>query len=173
VVAVLERREHAQARGAAVWAGIEGYAAGFEPTLTHADRKSTALTETMQRALAKSGHAAADVGFVMTNATGGEMDAVELDALKAVFEGASVPLLFAPKVALGESFGAHGAQATALAAALLREAPLLSNGVARDLNGHDLPLSRAQLQLRKARVAMVHSLCYSGPTVALVLAREE
>jgi 3-oxoacyl-[acyl-carrier-protein] synthase II len=172
-VAVLEHREHARQRNATCWARIDGYAAGFEPTLIHPHREPTALIDTMRHALAAGGRAGADVGFVVTSATRGELDAVERAALTVAFEGAAAPLLIAPKLAWGESFGAHGAQATALAAALLRTVPPLSDGVAEDLNGTALAANDAQRRLEHTRVAMVHSLCYSGPTVALVLAREE
>jgi 3-oxoacyl-[acyl-carrier-protein] synthase II len=172
-VAVLERREHARQRGATCWARIDGYAAGFEPTLIYRNCEPTALIETMRRALAAGGHAATDVGFVVTSATGRALDAVERAALRAAFEGSAAPLLVAPKVAWGESFGAHGAQATALAAALLRTVPPLSEGVAENLDGMAVAASDARRRLEHTRVAMVHSLCYSGSTVALVLARGE
>jgi len=42
-----------------------------------------------------------------------------------------------------------------------------------DLAGAPLQGRRAQPLLQGAQLALVHSLCYSGPTVALVLAHEE
>lgn len=173
VVAVLERGDRARARGARCLARIEGYAAGFEPTLTRSQREPTAIVATMRRALAAADRRPTDVGFVMTSAHGTPVDATEQAALDQVFDREPGPLLFAPKAAWGESFAADGAQALALAAALLNSAPQLADGVAYDLDGTPLAANVARPRLATAQVAMVHSLCYSGPTVALLLAREE
>ncbi len=172
-VLVLERRESAHKRGARAWARVDGYAAGFEPSLTGPRRQCTALVETMQRALALSGHAAGEVGLVMASAHGTALDAVELAALRAVLGEAHAPLLCAPKSAWGETFGADGALSLALATALLNAPASVVDGVGFGLDGASLPGSQTEARLRRAQLALVHSLCYSGPTVALLLAREE
>ncbi len=151
---VLERAGHARARGAYVWGRITGYAAGFEPTLTHRDRAPVALVETMQCALARSGHRPADVDLVVTSAHQTVIDDTEAAALAAVFSGVPRPEVITPKAAWGECFAAHGALSVALAAARLGNPAGRSEG-------------------RHRRLAMVHTLCYSGPTVALLLAHEE
>ena len=120
-IVVLERAEHARQRGARWLARIDGYAAGFEPTLTRRERECTGITETMRRALTLSGRAAGDVGLVMTSAHGTALDHVELAALRDVFAEGSAPLLCAPKAAWGETFGADGALSLALATTLLNE----------------------------------------------------
>lgn len=172
-VVVLERAEHARQRGAQALARIDGYAAGFEPTLTRRARESTGIAETMQRALTLSGHAAGDVGLVMTSAHGTGLDRVELAALRSVFVDGRAPLLCAPKAAWGETFGADGALSLALATTLLSEPATLADGITFDLAGAPLQGRQAQPLLQRAQLALLHSLCYSGPTVALVLAHEE
>jgi 3-oxoacyl-[acyl-carrier-protein] synthase II len=172
-VFVLERREGARRRGARASARVDGYAAGFEPSLTQAQRQCTAIAETMQRALALSGHAADEVGLVMSSAHGTGLDAVELAALRTVLGKAHAPLVCAPKSAWGETFGADGALSLALATALLNAPPAVVDGVGFGLDGAPLHASETAARLQRAQVALVHSLCYSGPTVALVLAREE
>jgi len=172
-VVVLERAEHARQRGAQMLARIDGYAAGFEPTLTRRARECTGLAETMHRALTLSGHPAGDVGLVMTSAHGTALDRVELAALRNVFAEGRAPLLCAPKAAWGETFGADGALALALATTLLSKPGALADGVAFDLDGARLQGRQAQPLLQRAQLALVHSLCYAGPTVALVLAHEE
>jgi len=172
VVVVLERAERAHRRGAPRHGRIDGYAAGFEPTLTRRSRESIGIRDTMRRALALSGHDAADVDIVMTSAHATAVDETEHDALAAVFAGAPETLLFAPKRAWGECFAADGVLSLALAASLMYSAPpAMADGVALRLDG--APAHAAQTRLASASLAMVHSLCYSGPTVALLLARDE
>ena len=172
-VMVLERADHARQRGAPAVACIDGYAAGFEPTLTRREREWTGIAETMQRALTLSGHAASNVGLVMTSAHATALDRVELAALHNVFADGCAPLLCAPKAAWGETFGAGGALSLALATALLNKPDALADGITFDLAGAPLQGRQAQPVLQRAQLALVHSLCYSGPTVALELAHEE
>ena len=174
-VVILERRDHARRRGARCWVRLEGYAAGFEPSLTRRTREPTAIVTTLRRALEASGHAAAAIDLVFASAHATAVDATERAALASVFDGAAAPLLFAGKTAWGECFGADGAMSVALATALLQKpAPAVAQPVALELRGSAMGAARDVLaQLGRARLAMVHSLCYSGPTAALVLAQEE
>jgi len=175
VVMVLERAERARRRGAPHYGRIEGYAAGFEPTLTRHQRESTGIRDTMRRALAVSDREAADIDIVMTSAHATAVDAIERDALRAVFAAAGNPLWCAPKRAWGEGFAADGVSSLAVAAALLRgPLPPLAEGVALQPDGRAAyPSREAQTRLASSSLAMIHSLCYSGPTVALLLARDE
>ncbi len=172
-VVVLERHDRALRRGARCWARIDGYAAGFEPTLTHHARQCTGIVETMRRALASSGRGPGDVDLILTSAHATAVDDTERAALRAIFAGAGAPVILAPKTAWGETFGADGALSVALASALLREPQALADSVAFDLNGTALGARDASAGVQRAKLALVHSLCYSGPTVTLVLAREE
>lgn len=172
-VVVLERGDRARQRRARVWARVDGYAAGFEPTLTTRQREHTGIAQTMQRALALSGHTAGEIGLAMTSAHGTALDAVELAALRAVLAQAHDPLLCAPKAAWGETFGADGALSLALAAALLSAPVRALDTECFGLDGTALQAAESAARLRRARLALVHSLCYAGPTVTLVLAREE
>ena len=185
-VMVLERTDRAHARGARPWARLAGYAAGFEPTLTRRERDPAAVTATMQRALTAAGAAPAAIDLVVTSAHATAVDAVERAALATVFSSVS-PVLLAPKVAWGECFAAHGPLAVALAAALMREPALLTRdarALALDTAGG---VASATAEHRRAAaqrgagdaepgvrgpLAMVHTLCYSGPTVVLVLQPE-
>jgi len=179
-VLVLERGDRARRRQARCWGRIDGYAAGFEPTLTRRNRVATGLREAMQRALAASGHAAAAVDFVLTSAHATAVDDTERAALAAVFgPGApphpSSPLLFAPKAAWGECFAAHGVLSLALAAAWLQAPPhAVAEHLALELDGGSgvRAAGDAPARLQHAQLAMVHALCYSGPTVTLLLRRE-
>jgi 3-oxoacyl-[acyl-carrier-protein] synthase II len=172
-VMVLEREALARQRGARVYGRIDGYAAGFEPTLTARQPECTGIAETMRRALALSGRANDDVGLVMASAHGTALDALELTALRRVLGETDGPALCAPKAAWGETFGADGALSLGLAAALLGAPGDMTDGVTFDLRGERLRADEALRRLRAAKLALVHSLCYSGPTVTLLVAREQ
>lgn len=171
-VVVLERRDRACQHGARVLARIDGYAAGFEPTLTQHRRECTAIAETMRRALTLSGRAADDVGVVIASAHATALDTVELRALQSVLGDSITPIVCAPKAAWGETFGADGALGVGLATALLNRPVRLADDVVFGLDGAPLQGKDAQNRLQRARLALIHGLCYSGPTVTLVLARE-
>ncbi len=134
-VMVLESDTHARRRGAQRWARIAGYAAGFEPSLTRRDRQATTIAATMRRALDLSGYDAAAVDVLLASAHATAVDRTELSALGEVFADRR-PVIFAPKAAWGETFGAHGALAVALASAVLRQRPEVADNVAWDLRGN-------------------------------------
>ncbi len=145
-VAVLECEERARARGARVWGRIEGYAAGFEPTLTRRDPQRDGIVATLRRALAASRRAAPEIGALLVSAHGTRLDACERAALDEVLGAAPPRRLVAPKQALGETFGASGALAVALAVGL-----------------------QAQGSSPRADAVLISSLCYSGSVAALVM----
>jgi 3-oxoacyl-[acyl-carrier-protein] synthase II len=161
-VLVLESAEHARRRGAHVRTSVRGYAAGFEPTLPRREGVPDGISNTMRRALAASGVDASDVDVVIRGAHAGTAGALEARALQEVF-GNAQPVTVAPKAAWGETFGADGALSVALASVLLDDPRPHANH--RRATRRTAP--------GPSPLALVHSLCYSGPSVALVLAREE
>ena len=149
---VVERAEHARARGAKVWGQIDGYAVGFEPTLTSAAPVTTGIEATQRRALNLSRHDARAVSLVLASAHGTSVDRLERDAIRNVLGSDSAARVFAPKVRLGETFGASGALALCLAAA----PSLPAVGAGTDPS-----------------VVLINSLCYSGNVVSLLFTRAE
>jgi 3-oxoacyl-[acyl-carrier-protein] synthase II len=137
---VLESDDHARARGARIRARLEGYGAGFEPTLTGRTPSTDGVGATLRRAVAASGHAPGEIGLVVASAHGTPLDACERAALAAALGNATQPAVIAPKHALGETFGASGSLSVALAVGLRPAAPVL-----------------------------ISSLCYSGNVAALVM----
>ena len=173
VVFVLERRDGARQRGARCWARLGGYAAGFEPTLTRRRRDHTGIAETLRRALAASGHGSADIDAVLCSAHGTPLDTTEQLALANVFaQQRGAPVVVAPKAAFGDSLGASGVLAAALTAGYWQEKLELPDGVAFDINADPLAPRDAKPRLAAARLVLIDALCYAGPIVALVIARE-
>jgi 3-oxoacyl-[acyl-carrier-protein] synthase II len=169
VVVVLEAREHAQRRGAHVLCEVEGYAAGFEPTLTRPDRRADGITATLRRALARCGRPP-DTAAVLASAHGTPLDEVERSAITEAF--GSGPLLLAPKAVFGETFGASGALALALGAGVFDTPPAaFADGVALGVDGSARSGAEARRRLLAADAVLVCSLCYTGNVVALVLSR--
>jgi 3-oxoacyl-(acyl-carrier-protein) synthase len=138
-VIVLESESHARARAARIRARVEGYAAGFEPTLTSRAPSGEGIIATLRRAVAASGQTPSAIGLIVSSAHGTPLDACERAALTEVLGNRTEPEIIAPKHAIGETFGASGALSVALAAGLAPKTPVL-----------------------------VSSLCYSGSIAALV-----
>jgi 3-oxoacyl-(acyl-carrier-protein) synthase len=171
VVAILEAEDHARRRGARCLGHLEGYAAGFEPTLTRSTRETAGVAATIQRALERSGRRPAEAAAVFTSAHGTALDDVERAAVGEAFGQGAAPLLMAPKTLTGEAFGASGALALALAAQMLAAPPEVADGVGFDLGGMPQSGRETYERLAAAPAVLIHALCYTGNVVALVLGR--
>lgn len=174
-VVVLESAAHAAARGARPLARIAGWASGFEPTLTKRERQSTGIDAVLTRALASAALRASDTGVVFVSAHGTRLDAVEATAISRLYATAPAPLIVAPKTRLGECFGASGVLALVLAAGFLATPPSrLAAGLAFELRGGGVaPAGDGAAPFAHTRAALIHSLCYSGTSVAAVVAVPE
>lgn len=125
-VLVLEREEHARARGAEVLARLVGYGASNDAFhITQPDPEGRGATEAMTAALADAGAAPSDVGYVNAHGTGTPFnDRIETLALKRVFgdgDRGGAPPVSSTKSAIGHLLGAAGAvEALACVEALRR-----------------------------------------------------
>jgi len=171
VVAVLERSDRVRERGVVPLGRIDGYAAGFEPTLTERQRDPLGIRLTVERAVRASGRSGTDVGLVLTSVHGTPLDDVEIAAISEGLGPGARPLLLHPKVSLGDCFGASGPLSLALGMGLLRDQPQLAAGVLRSRQGAPLSGVEAGAQIRECNVVMVNTLCYSGNCVTLVFSR--
>ncbi|MGW1074824.1 beta-ketoacyl-[acyl-carrier-protein] synthase family protein [Streptomyces sp. NPDC002537] len=106
---VLERLEHARARGARVHALLAGYGASADahhPTSPHPDGEGAARA--VRTALADAGLAPRDIGHVNAHATATRLnDLTEARMLRRVF--GTPPVVTATKGALGHAIGGAGA----------------------------------------------------------------
>ncbi|MFI8082321.1 beta-ketoacyl-[acyl-carrier-protein] synthase family protein [Kitasatospora sp. NPDC086009] len=109
-VLVLERAEHADARGAAGYADLTGWGASTDahhPTMPRPDGSGAA--DAMRAAIANAGLAPSDIGYVNAHGTGTKLgDVAETAALRAVF-GEHGPAVSSTKGATGHLLGAAGA----------------------------------------------------------------
>ena len=89
---VLERADHARARGARVLARVAGYGASNDAFhITQPDADGRGAIQAMRATLADAGAVPADVGYVNAHGTSTPYnDAIETGA-QAVFNGSSTP----------------------------------------------------------------------------------
>ncbi len=112
---ILERRDHAEARGAEICATVLGYSSNFEPRRNGNSLHGSAVRQAITSAMKNAGVTAADIGHVNANAGGlVEDDKVEAQAIRELL--GDVPVT-APKSYFG-NLGA-GTGAVELMASLL------------------------------------------------------
>ena len=111
-VLVLERAEHAKARGAKIFGRIIGYGASNDAFhITQPDSEGRGARQAMLATLEDAGAAPSDVGYVNAHGTGTPFnDKIETVAIKSVFNGANTPPpVSSTKSHIGHLLGAAGA----------------------------------------------------------------
>ena len=111
-VLVLERSEHAHARGVTPLARIAGYGASNDAFhITMPDESGAGAMKAMRATLADADAAPSDVGYINAHGTSTPFnDKIETLAIKQVFNGASTPPpISSTKSAIGHLLGAAGA----------------------------------------------------------------
>jgi 3-oxoacyl-[acyl-carrier-protein] synthase II len=109
-VLVLEREEHAVARGAKVYGRVVGYGASNDAfDMVQPDEDGRGAQIAMRAALSDAGATAADVDFISAHGTGTPInDRIETLAIHKVF-GETAPPISSTKSAIGHLLGAAGA----------------------------------------------------------------
>ena len=111
-VLVLEREEHAKARGAEIFARIAGYGASNDAFhITQPDENGRGAKQAMLATLKDAGAATGDVGYINAHGTSTPFnDKIETLAIKQVFNGsATPPPVSSTKSHIGHLLGAAGA----------------------------------------------------------------
>jgi 3-oxoacyl-[acyl-carrier-protein] synthase II len=111
-VLVIEREEHARARGAKIFARIAGYGASNDAFhITQPDENGRGAKQAMLATLADAGAATGDVGYINAHGTSTPFnDKIETLAIKQVFNGsATPPPVSSTKSHIGHLLGAAGA----------------------------------------------------------------
>ncbi len=121
-VIVMERAEHARARGAEILGYVAGYGASNDAFhMTQPHKEGLGAEKAMRAALADAGAEPQDVGYINAHGTSTPFgDRIETHAIHAVFNGGSPPVS-STKSAIGHLLGAAGAvEAIAVVGALQR-----------------------------------------------------
>ncbi|MGW7412288.1 beta-ketoacyl-[acyl-carrier-protein] synthase family protein [Streptomyces sp. NPDC054863] len=170
---VLESAEHAEARGAKVYAELS--AAAFSCDAHHPtapDPGGSQAVRGMRRALADAGLKPGDVGGVVPHGTGTELnDVVESEALHEVFGELAAELpLFSLKAMIGHTAGVAGAFGVLTAALMLHHGRLPANApvTAQDPRCAVWLPQDAPVPLN-APAVLVNAYAFGGNNVSLVL----
>jgi 3-oxoacyl-[acyl-carrier-protein] synthase II len=123
-VIVLEREEHAKARGATIYGRIAGYGASNDAFhITQPDSEGRGAKAAMLATLKDAGVAPADIGYLNAHGTGTPFnDKIETAAIKSVFNGSNTPPpVSSTKSAIGHLLGAAGGVEAIFTALALRD----------------------------------------------------
>jgi 3-oxoacyl-[acyl-carrier-protein] synthase II len=121
-VIIMERADHARARGAKILGYVAGYGASNDAFhMTQPDKEGKGAEKAMRAALADAGARPQDVGYINAHGTSTPFnDKIETYAIHSVFNGGSPPVS-STKSAIGHLLGAAGAvEAIAVLGALQR-----------------------------------------------------
>jgi len=121
-VIVMERKAHAEKRGAKILGYVAGYGASNDAFhMTQPDKEGRGAEKAMRAALSDAGTAVEEVGYINAHGTSTPFnDRIETRAIHSVFNGGSPPVS-STKSAIGHLLGAAGAvEAVAVIGALQR-----------------------------------------------------
>ena len=172
-VFVLERRDFADARGAAAHADVLGWGVtndAHHPTTPRPDGEGA--RESMRRALKDSSLAPADIGYLNAHGTSTKLgDAAEALAIRSVF-GADAPPVSSTKAVTGHMLGASGVVESAVSIHTL-EAGLLPPTHNLQDPDPDCDLDHVRQTPRTGRVehVMSNSFGFGGHNVSVVYGR--
>ena len=172
-VLVLERPEHARARGAVPYADVLGWAAtndAYHPTTPRPD--GSAAAECMLLALRDAGLAPADIGYLNAHGTSTKAgDAAELRAIGRVY-GDSSPPVSSTKGVTGHMLGASGVIEAAIGILALRRGLLPPTHNLEDPDPVvEVDHIRKAPRAVQAQAVLSNSFGFGGHNVSLVIGR--
>jgi 3-oxoacyl-[acyl-carrier-protein] synthase II len=174
-ILVLERRRHAVARGARIWARLAGTGTTCDASHLVAPEPSGRWNaEAIGKALRAAGMVPSDISSVSAHATATvQGDLAETEALKKAFNGAlSGICVTAIKSSIGHLIGASGAVAAAVAAMSVREnaVPLTRNLDNQDPSVDLDVVHGAARPLPDGAAVVVNAAGFGGHNTAVVIA---
>jgi 3-oxoacyl-[acyl-carrier-protein] synthase II len=172
-VFVLERKDFADARGAAAYADVLGWGVtndAYHPTTPRPDGEGA--RECMRRALKDAGLRPADIGYLNAHGTSTKLgDLAEALAIRTLF-GADAPAVSSTKAVTGHMLGASGVVESAVSIHALRTGVLPPTHNLDDPDP-DCELDHVRKGARAARVEHVisNSFGFGGHNVSVVYGR--
>jgi 3-oxoacyl-[acyl-carrier-protein] synthase II len=172
---VLEELEHARRRGATIYAELTGYgstADAFRVTDSHPDGRGAIAC--IRAALADSGLAAADIGYINAHGTSTQVnDKVETLAIKQVFgDGAYEVPVSSSKSMLGHLIAAAGAVELIISIMAIRR------GILPPTINYEVPDPECDLDYipnvpreRRVRHVLSNSFGFGGQNVSLIVSQ--
>src|ERR1700722_10961305 len=169
----IETEEQAKARGANIIGRLMGAGLtsdGYQPVL--ADPSGEQAGRAMTKAIRLAGLTSDDIDHVNAHATGTVSgDRAEANAIRRAL-GAQAPAVYAPKAALGHSFGAVGAVEAILTVLALRDGVVPPTLNLRILDPEvDLDVVSGEPRPGDYRYAVSNSFAFGGYNVALAFGR--
>jgi 3-oxoacyl-[acyl-carrier-protein] synthase II len=173
-VVILEALEHAEARGATIFAELVGYGATADAShITLPAPGGIGAVRAARRALEKAGLEPEAIDHVNAHATSTpEGDKAELQAIKTIFgEGAKRLSITANKSMIGHTLGAAGAIEAIVSILTIREGcvPPTINLVEPDPEADGLDLTPNVAARRTVRTVLSNSFGFGGQNTALIL----
>ncbi len=170
---IMETEVHAKARGARILARVLGAATtsdGFDAMASDPDAEQEA--HALTRAIELAGLAPGDIDLVNAHAAGTvDGDLVEATALQKVF-GEHRPAVYAPKAALGNTFGAAGAVEAILTVQALRDGVVPPTLNLKQLDERiDLDVVTGRPRRTDYRHAVSNTFAFGGHNVVLVFGK--
>ncbi|MBN1875316.1 MAG: beta-ketoacyl-ACP synthase II [Anaerolineae bacterium] len=176
-VVILERLEHALARGAHIYAEVAGYAFSSDAYhIAQPDPEGQGAQRAMRWALADAGVAPGDVDYVNAHGTGTPLnDAVETRAIKQVFgEHAYRLVINSTKSMIGHTMGGAGAIEAIVTALSLQEGVMHPTANLETPDPEcDLDYIPGGVRCLEARVALKNAFGFGGQNACLVLRKWE
>lgn len=174
-VLVLEREEHARARGARIYARIAGYASNCDAhSMMQPDESGATIVRLIESALRSSGFSAGDVDYISAHGTSTLVnDRTESRALRALFGSRCDHLpVTALKSMTGHAIGASGPLEVA-AAVLSIDRGLLAPTINYETPDPECDLDVVANRPRERRVDVCLKLSYGfgGHNACLVISR--
>jgi beta-ketoacyl ACP synthase len=170
---IMETEAHAKARGARILARALGAATtsdGYD--VMDSDPDAAQEAHALTRAIELAGLAPGDIDLVNAHAAGTiDGDLVEATALQKVF-GNHRPAVYAPKAALGNTFGAAGAIEAALTVLSLRDGVVPPTLNLNELDGRiDLDVVSGEARKADYRYAVSNTFAFGGHNVVLAFGK--
>jgi 3-oxoacyl-[acyl-carrier-protein] synthase II len=171
-IVVLEELEHAQRRGAKIYAEIIGYGmSGDAYHITAPSEDGSGAVRSMKNALKRAGFAPERIDYINAHGTSTPLgDEIELNAVKRVFGDHAYKLsMSSTKSAIGHLLGAAGSVEAIFSILAIRDGvvpPTLN--LENPSEGCDLDLVPLKAKERKVRYALSNSFGFGGTNASLI-----